>query len=208
MGLYSETDFIEAGALITKGAIALAATETFYALATSPFSPAGLDRLNRLKQRPHQKTIPLIAASRKDVEEVILSPGDLASELMTRFWPGSLTILLASYKAFPDEVTGPGKKIAVRAPPPCPALDLAACSGGWITSTSANISGEPPAVEAGHVRASIVEAIEIVFDTGRAPGGAPSTIVEPLNNGIRLLREGAVPSSLIERTLGLSLIKS
>ena len=47
---------------------------------------------------------------------------------------------------------------------------IAAC-GGPITATSANLSGQPPAVTAAEVFAIFGDAVDLVLDGGPAPGG-------------------------------------
>ncbi len=64
--------------------------------------------------------------------------------------------------------------------------------GFCITATSANRSGQPPAVTADDVRAALIEGIDFLLDAGPTTGGAPSTIVEMAADGPRLVRAGAI----------------
>ena len=120
---------------------------------------------------------------------------------MDRFWPGSLTILVAAAVPLPRFLTGPGGKIGVRVPPPCPARTLADLAGGWITATSANLSGDPNPREISDIAKEILDSVDLVLDLGPAPGGEPSTVVEPLEAGVRIVRHGAVPASALRDLL-------
>ena len=61
---------------------------------------------------------------------------------------------------------------------------------GALATTSANIHGDEPCVDAGAVAAAFGPMMTVV-DGGRC-SGAPSTVVAVLVDGVRCLREGAV----------------
>lgn len=193
---------------LLSGGIVLVATETYYALATDPFSFSSLKRLIGLKGRPDDKPIPLIAASVAEVTPHLCEKSDTIFKLIKEFWPGSLTIALKINRPFPPGLVTRQDRVAVRTPPPCPAQKLAGLARGWITSTSANISGLPPALKVSDVSESLLDQVDLVLDTGPAPGGDVSTIVTPFEKGVRLERKGAVSVSSLESALGFPLLKS
>jgi L-threonylcarbamoyladenylate synthase len=69
---------------------------------------------------------------------------------------------------------------------------LAEAFGFPITATSANRSGAPAADSADAVATALPD-VDVLIDAGRAPGGAPSTIISFDATGPMLLRAGAVP---------------
>ncbi len=93
----------------------------------------------------------------------------------------------------PSNLTAGRANIAVRVPAHPLARALAAAAGGVITSTSANLSGQPPVSTADDVLRTIGPRIAIVIDGGATPGGAPSTIVDVSDAQPRLVRAGSVP---------------
>ncbi len=121
----------------------------------------------------------------------------LERKLTDGFWPGSLTILLVPSKQVSTLLMGPEGKIGVRIPPECPASIVAARVGGWLTATSANLSGDPSPDDVSNIAGEVLDAVDMVMDLGPTPGGKPSTVVEPLDGDCRVLREGAVPESAI-----------
>jgi L-threonylcarbamoyladenylate synthase len=116
---------------------------------------------------------------------------------MDSFWPGSLTIVLQTTRKVPAGLTGQTGKIGIRIPPPCPARTLARRSGGWITATSANLSGHPNPERVDKIPVQVRDAVDIIIDFGPSPGGRPSTVVEPLGSTVRVIRDGAIPGSVI-----------
>jgi tRNA A37 threonylcarbamoyladenosine synthetase subunit TsaC/SUA5/YrdC len=70
-----------------------------------------------------------------------------------------------------------------------------------VTSTSANLSGQPPTADPGDVLLAIGDRIDGLLDGGASPGGPPSTIVDARGPEPRLVREGAVPWSRVVQFL-------
>ncbi len=199
---YAGTDkrrymFDEAEEILRSGGVVVVPTETFYALAADPAREAAVQNIFRIKRRNENKPLPLIAADPATVKRQIVPDEGFAHALMEHFWPGSLTVLLKPSRSFSRLLTGSGGKIGVRVPPWCPARILAARSGGFITATSANLSGHPDPMEVSAIAPEVLEAVDMVMDLGPAPGGRPSTLVEPTNGGFKVLREGAIPESTI-----------
>ena len=115
-----------------------------------------------------------------------------AAALARAFWPGALTIVL--------DAEGGGTE-GVRVPDHAVARSLCRAAGGLLRCTSANRSGEPPALEAAAAADAIPEADALV-DAGPAPGGVASTVVRFAADGsLVILREGAIPRSALEEAL-------
>jgi L-threonylcarbamoyladenylate synthase len=189
--------FDEAELVLRSGGVVIVPTETFYALAADPFREAAVQNIFHIKGRLERKPLPLIAADLAAVKKHVVLDKGFAEALMERFWPGSLTLLLEPSGSFSQFLTGPQGKIGVRVPPWCPARILAARAGGLITATSANLSGHPEAAEVAEIAPEVLEAVDMVMDLGPAPSGRPSTVVEAVKGGFRVLREGAIPESAI-----------
>jgi len=66
--------------------------------------------------------------------------------------------------------------------------------------TSANRSGQPPAVTARQAAAALGSRVAVILDAGRSPGGVPSTVVKVEGRRVEILREGAIPAADIFRT--------
>lgn len=197
MAMPEKTLIAEAARVIRSGGVVIVPTETFYALAVDPFQKQAVLKVFRIKSRDEKKPLPLISSSRAAVRSLVSDPGPIALALMKHFWPGSLTLLLNPIADVPEWLRGPGGKIGVRVPPDCPARALAAETGGWITGTSANLSGGPDPQDISSIAREVLEAADVVMDMGPTPGGKPSTVAEPLDAGLRIVRHGAVEESAL-----------
>jgi L-threonylcarbamoyladenylate synthase len=79
----------------------------------------------------------------------------------------------------------------------------AVCAGCGrpITATSANVSGGPATADPDEVERELGDRIDFLLDTGPAPGGPPSTIVDVTLTPAALVRAGAIAWSDIEAWL-------
>jgi len=193
----TEYVFDRAERILRAGGIVIAPTETFYALVADPFQENAVRQIFSVKARDENKPLPLIAADVTTVKNLIQADQRLAHSMMERFWPGSLTILMEPSRTFSRLLTGSRGKIGIRVPPWCPARILATRTSGLITATSANLSGDPDPVGVASISPLVCGSVDLVLDLGPAPGGRPSTVVELINRGFRIVREGAIPESAI-----------
>ncbi|MEW6350867.1 MAG: L-threonylcarbamoyladenylate synthase [Thermodesulfobacteriota bacterium] len=193
------TQLERAAHIVKHGGVVIVPTETFYALAADPFRVTALQRIYEIKGRPDFKPLPLIACDKETVLAAVVEPGPLSHNLMETFWPGSLTILLKPAFSGNPFIAGPSGKIGIRVPPDCAARTLARLAGGWITATSANLSGDPNPREVSMIAGAVVRAVDMVLDLGPTPGGLPSTVVEPVGCSFRIVRAGAVPEDVVRK---------
>jgi L-threonylcarbamoyladenylate synthase len=200
------------GEMVARAARALRAgqvvaipTDTVYGLAAAIDRPDAIDRLYAIKGRPDEKAIPVLIA---DAEHVLTLTSRLcatAAHLARTFWPGPLTLVLPGRQDLPQRVTDDTadglRTVAIRVPDNALARAIIVAAGGALAATSANRSGEEPAVEAGEVARLELARSLLVIDGGRAAGGVPSTIVRVTSEKPEILREGAISASAIAAAL-------
>ena len=182
----------KASGIIKKGGVIAYPTETFYGLGVKYDDISALNKLYGIKHRSWNKALPLIIGEKGELDLIASSITAAAEKLAKRFWPGPLTILLPARPDISDFITAKTGKIAVRIPGESFALDLARFLGFPITATSANISGMPPADNAGDVIRYFGDSLDLIIDCGKTTGEKPSTIVDASGEKIRFLRAGAV----------------
>ncbi len=187
--------------IIRAGGLVIVATETFYGIAADPFNAEAVERIYRVKGRIASKPLALIASDRRAFARLSPMMTPELNALADRFWPGSLTIALEVGARLSPLLIGPSRKLGIRIPPPCPARELAQRAGGLITATSANLSGglDPDRIE--KISPDLLTSVDLVIDSGPSPGGTPSTLVEISEDGCRVIREGAIPESMILEVL-------
>jgi L-threonylcarbamoyladenylate synthase len=183
----------QAAELLRRGGIVAYPTETFYGLGALASSQEALERLARAKLRPEGKPLPVLAADLDTAGEVVAGFEPLAARLAARFWPGPLTLVLPAAPGLARELTAGSDTIGVRVPGSEVARELSRRAGGCIVSTSANLSGGPPATTSAELDPGLVAQLDGVLDGGPTPGGLASTVLAVRDGQLTLLRAGAVP---------------
>jgi len=176
-------------ASLGRGGVVAYPTETFYGLAASAFDVEGCRRVFAIKGRSRSRALPLILANRSQLADVTGTPSALMQRLAEKFWPGPLTLVvdaLPGVAAASEDGT-----VALRISGLAIARALASAAGP-VTSTSANVSGSPPAMTAEEVEAGLGDLIDVVLDGGATSGGRASTIVDITGSTPKLVREGRV----------------
>ncbi len=179
-------------AALQRGGVVAFPTETFYGIAADPRSALAVKTVFSLKRRAPDQPLPLIAADVAQVANHVGTMTPLALRLASRGWPGALTLIIPASPALCADVHLSTGRIAVRVPADTVARVLATSTGHAITSTSANISGEPPASTPEQVVRAFGERIDVLIDAGPTPGGLPSTIVDATGEVPVLVRAGAI----------------
>lgn len=176
---------VRAAALLSDGALVAFPTDTVYGVGVSTALPHRIHSLFALKGRSADKRIPILVADLAQALNGGWEPDERADRLSGRFWPGALTLVLASSE---------GTTQAFRAPDHAVALELIRLAGP-ILATSANRSGEPETLGADEVLIAFAtqqDELSAVLDGGPVPGGVASTVVDLSVMPARILRDGPV----------------
>lgn len=185
-------------ALIERAALALSAgglviipTETLYGIAADSANSHALTRLAKLKTRPKDKPFPLIVSSSSHLEALVAEVSPLAQELMAKYWPGPLSLILASRWGLPLELVYNGGVAVRHSSHPVP-LSIADYLGRAITATSANLAGKQAKSTVDDLDPQVIDAVDIVLDAGPCPGGPPSTLADVRVDPPIVLRKGSI----------------
>lgn len=192
----------EAAALLRRGGVIAYPTETFYGLGALAGDGAAVARLLIAKERPDGKPLPLLGAELAQLE-VVASFSPLARRLAAALWPGPLTLVLPARPGLHPAITGGGATVGVRVTSGQVAAALAAAAGGALVATSANRAGEPPPTRADLLDPLLRARLDLVVDGGETPGGAPSTVVAVVGEGLTLVRLGAVTREALRAAAGV-----
>ncbi|HYA33380.1 MAG TPA: L-threonylcarbamoyladenylate synthase [Candidatus Bathyarchaeia archaeon] len=174
---------------IRTGRVVAYPTETVYGVGALALQASPVKKVIALK-RMTSKPIS-VAVSRFDMIDAIADVEDRA--VLQALLPGPVTVLLRKKDIVPDILTAGSSLVGIRFPSHTVACALIEYVGAPITSTSANVSGTPPATSAEEVTIDV----DCVLQGGKATLG-PSTVVDLVNCVI--LRRGAGADTVCERT--------
>ncbi len=165
-------------------------TDTVYGVGCDLWQPEAIARLYRAKRRPKQMPIPVLVSAPKYIYEVARDVPLSFEEMVDRFWPGGLTLILPRRSSVPSVLCAGGSTIAVRMPAHLWALELIEKAGGALAVTSANLSGRAAATTAQEALNDLEGRVSLVIDGGECPGGMASTIVDLTQDPPGILRMG------------------
>jgi L-threonylcarbamoyladenylate synthase len=184
-------DLDRAADALRDGKLVIYPTETVYGLGADALDPAAVERVFETKGRDRSKPVSF-AVPGVDAATEYTEPTEQELVFMRTFLPGPVTVLVDRGEAVPDVLTAGSDRVGVRVPDHEGALDLLSRAAP-ITSTSANVSGEPSAREVSEIDESVREAVAVVLDGGRTPG-TESTVVDVVAEEI--VREGAQAAAI------------
>ena len=176
--------------ILRKGGLVAFPTDTVYGLGAPAFDGKAVESIYLAKDRPIEKSIPVLIGDDTDLEKLSADISDVVRSLVSRFWPGPLTVIVPKKPTLPESISTTAT-VGVRVPDHPMARKLLRAAGPMAV-TSANISGQPSAVTAQEVFDQLSGRIELILDGGKTPGGVPSTLVDCTASEIKVLREGPI----------------
>ena len=129
--------------VVKQGGLLVYPTEAVYGLGGDYRQAQVVDKILRLKQRPVEQGLILVAGHIQQILPLIQpnSGQDLAAALAT--WPGHVTWVFPASPLVPDGVKGPNNTVAVRLSAQSDVIQLCQQLNQAIISTSANLRGQP-----------------------------------------------------------------
>lgn len=193
-GFHEHGDAERVAEILGKGGVGIIPTDTVYGLAASALDREAVLRLLDIKGRAPDKPLPVHVSSAGEADTLAFAgrpPGDV---LMEAFWPGPLTLVMERRPGV-DIPLQPPDTVGLRVPDHRFCLEVLR-RAGCLVVPSANLTGRPPPSLPADIAEEIMDRVDFMVDGGRCPGGVPSTVVD-LTDGLRVLREGAIPAEEI-----------
>lgn len=184
----------EATRALAAGGLVVLPTDTVYGIAADAFKPEAVQALLDAKGRGRQMPPPVLIGDVRTMDGLADDIPDVVRELVERFWPGPLTIILRAQPSLQWDLGETHGTVALRMPDHELALAVLRRTGPLAVS-SANLSGSPAATTAADAEAMLGTSVRVYLDGGTAPGGVASTIVDATGPELRIVREGALTAA-------------
>ncbi|HEY6283242.1 MAG TPA: L-threonylcarbamoyladenylate synthase [Nitrososphaerales archaeon] len=179
----------KAAGIIGKGGLVVFPTDTVYGLGADPFNEKALQRLFAAKGRS-AKPVPILCSSLPKAAELVeLSARGI--ELARDHWPGALTLVAPTKKRLPSILTQGTGNLGVRVPAHRGCVKLISACGGWLTGTSANLSGQQSARTAQEAATQLGDSVDLILDGGPIIG-KESTVALVVGDEVTILRTGPI----------------
>lgn len=212
-GVLSESEVASIVTAVKSSELLVMPTDTVYGIASVPFEPAAVARLQGAKGRGEDFPPPVLVAGVSALDTLLERPAvfgapapqyEAARGLARAFWPGPLTIIARANPKLGWDLGRTGGTIALRQPDHPVALQILEATGP-LAVTSANRHGAPPATDISAATAYFWDKVAVYVDAGESPSGQPSTIVNLTvldEQGLpKIVRQGGISPQQIYEVL-------
>jgi tRNA threonylcarbamoyl adenosine modification protein (Sua5/YciO/YrdC/YwlC family) len=176
----------QAAIALAKGQLVIIPTETVYGVAANALDKKAIERLSDIKKRPKDKPFSLHIDEKIKIEHFAKDIPIAAYKLISKFWPGPLTIILQSRDQGTIGIRMPDNEIALRI------ITLAKVP---VVCPSANLSGNPAPVTFQDAIRDLNGLVDFAVDAGETKLKTESTVVDLTAEPLKVLREGAISSA-------------
>ncbi|WP_394173100.1 L-threonylcarbamoyladenylate synthase [Thalassotalea litorea] len=173
---------LTAAEIFAQGGIIAYPTEAVFGLGCDPDNHQAIEKLLTLKQRPKEKGLILLAGNYSQLLPYVddsAIPQDKRFSVLSR-WPDGITQVFPAKPGLSDFLTGKFTSIAIRVTSQPDVVALCQKTGKPIVSTSANLTGQPPAQCWQDVEKELGEQIDFIIKGDTLGYTKPSTIIDAL----------------------------
>ncbi len=191
----------QAVATLREGGVVAIPTDTVYGLAADATNSYAVDKLFALKGRDTSQAMPVLVDSMRLFRQIAKNLPEGADEVLDRFWPGALTaVVLKDSDMLP--VVSKDETIGIRMPDSFVSLGLISMFERPLATTSANVSGQKPAMSGEDVFNRFGSQVDLILDAGALPPCQASTVLDMTEKPYKILREGGLSRAALEEMLG------
>lgn len=202
--IFNSRQIKEAAELIKKGELVAFPTETVYGLGANALDSKSVKKIFTVKGRPSDNPL-IVHITRKEelkkIAKIHPSKKVLVEKVISKYWPGPLTIILHKTERVPLGVTGGLNTVAIRMPKNKIARRLIDYSKSPIAAPSANLSGKPSGTCSEHVFEDFDGKIAGIIKSNGCKIGLESTVIDLTTKNPVLLRPGAISFENLKKVL-------
>lgn len=174
-----QDDIKKAVEVLQKGGTILYPTDTIWGIGCDATNAKAVEKIYKLKFGAPQKSLMILASSPEMVARYVAEVPDLALEIISTI-KDPITIVYEKARNLAKNLIPAEGTIAIRIPRDAFCTELIELFGKPITSTSANLAGDPNPLSFGKINQQIKDAVDYICTShqGRVNPPKPSTIVK------------------------------
>lgn len=192
----------ELAEILKSGGLVAIPTETVYGLAADGLNPEAVKKIFAAKKRPMDNPLILHISEINQIYDLVEELDQNYADILSKLWPGPLTVILKKSSIIPDEVSAGLDTVAIRMPDKKLTRDLISLVESPLAAPSANISGRPSPTSAKAVLADMDGRIEAILDGGDSKIGIESTVLDLSVSPVKILRPGYYTQEILEEYFG------
>jgi L-threonylcarbamoyladenylate synthase len=186
----------KASNILQNGGVVIFPTDTVYGIGCRLDDEEAIKRVYKIRNRPEEKAVLAVVDSVTMAKEYVQISKDVHSQLIEKYWPGGLTIILpCNVDKVPSSARAGGATLAVRQTNHPVLVQLIKESGVPIIAPSANFAGEKTPTSFTELDPKLCSLVDYVVE-GECGGNMPSTIIDCSVKPWKIMREGAVKIDL------------
>lgn len=179
--------------VIKSGGVAVFPTDTVYGIGCRLDNADAIKKVFTIRNRAEEKAVLAVVDSIEMAQEYLLPiPQDVRENLMDKYWPGGLTIVLpCNTEKVPSVARGDGLTLGVRQTNHPVLLQILKEIKVPLVAPSANFSGQPTPQRFSDIDPKLLSLVDCVIDEPSG-GNVSSTVIDCSVQPWKILREGAV----------------
>lgn len=187
------SDIEQAVKVLNSGGIIIFPTDTAFGIGCRIDNEKAIQKLFKLRNRPQNQATPVLVSSIDMASSYLLEiVREEQEQLMEKYWPGALTIVLQSKtEMVPELVRGYGTTIGVRMPNNHTILEIIKRVGVPILGPSANYHGEQTPYSFNEIDTKLVQSVDLAIN-GKSDLRNVSTVIDCTKKPWKILRQGAI----------------
>ncbi len=189
-------DLKKASDVLRNEGIIIFPTDTAFGIGCRIDSDRAIKKLIKIRGRKKNQPFPVLVGSVEMASKYLKKiPKEVFEKLISKYWPGALTIVLACEKEKINPlIRGNGNTLGVRMPNNKKILDLINKVGVPIIGSSANFVGLATPYELTDIDLKIIEKVDFTLE-GKCKLKTPSTVIDCSKIPWKILRQGAIEIS-------------
>lgn len=189
MKIYSQDEVDELAEILKNDGVISVPTDTVYGVCARMNSKKAYENLIKVKNRPSNKAFPVMCADEKQIKEIAIVD-KRTEELIKKFMPGPITLILYKRTNQPDYINNGKDTIAIRMATSKALKELIKKIESPLFMSSANKSGEPTCTTIEEI-AKKCPMLDGIME-GKVTFGQGSTIVDCTLEQIKIIRQGPI----------------
>lgn len=184
----------ELNTILKNGGVIAFVTDTVWGVGCLPNNENGVKKIYELKHRDTSKPLILMSNNVENLRPYVQNVSNRALKIAEKHFPGALTLIFERSEKTPKTITSGLDTVGVRVPDNktfqkiCSMID-----GNVLATTSANLSGETPAMTYEEAVEKVGRLVDLVIEAeDEQAEGVASTVAMVTDTDTKIFRQGKI----------------